>query len=234
MDDREYQRMYALFREYSIDLPRENADLLARYAQMMIDESKVQNITAVTELDAVWRRHFLDSAYLLQYLSGDRVIDIGTGGGVPGIPLSILSDRFQVTLLDSELRKIEFCRRVVGALSLHADAVCGRAEELAQEPGYRGQFDAAVSRAMTSGAVLCELAIPFLRVGGRLFAMKGKNFSDEDEGFSRAAEKLNAKVVDVVQYTLEDEPKYLVIIEKIGETPPQYPRRFAKIKRFPL
>ena len=234
MDEQEFQRRYALFSHYGIDLPHESADLLARYAELMIAESAVQNITAVTEKDAIWSRHFLDSAYLLRHMSAGRVIDIGTGGGVPGIPLAILSPEIDASLLDSEQRKIDFCQRAVGTLGLHATAVCGRAEELAQLPQYREQFDAVVSRAMTSGAVLCELAIPFLKIGGRLYAMKGKSFSDEEEGFTRAAGKLNAKVADVVAYTLEGEQKHLIIIEKTGETPVQYPRRYAKIKRSPL
>ena len=237
MNDAKFREKAALFEKYGIALSADFAAKLQTYAEMMIEESAVQNITAVTDPDAIWVRHFLDAARLLQYIPPDcrRIIDIGTGGGIPGIPLAIrLSSDTQTLLLDSELRKIEFCARAVDALGVNAEAKCARAEELAHDPAYRETFDAAVSRAMTNGSVLCEMAIPFLKVGGKLLAMKGKNYSDETEGFARAAKVLGAHVSDVERYSVEGEEKHLIIVQKDRETPMQYPRRFAKIKRSPL
>ena len=229
MNDAKFREKAALFEKYGIALSADFAAKLQTYAEMMIE--------AVTDPDAIWVRHFLDAARLLQYIPPDcqRIIDIGTGGGIPGIPLAIrLSSSAQTVLLDSELRKIEFCARAVDALGVNAEAKCARAEELAHDPAYRETFDAAVSRAMTNGSVLCEMAIPFLKVGGKLLAMKGKNYSEETEGFARAAKVLGAHVSDDVRYSVEGEEKHLIIVQKDRETPMQYPRRFAKIKRSPL
>lgn len=237
MDNTHLAEKITLFRQYGINLSEETAELLQKYADMMIAESKIQNITAVTDPDAIWTRHFLDSARLSGYLPSEqsKIIDIGTGGGIPGIPLAILKGGSAHTvLLDSELRKIEFCARAAETLGLSAEARCARAEELAQDPIYRGTFDIAVSRAMTNGAILCEMAIPFLKVGGKLLAMKGKNYSEETEGFDRAAKKLGAHIAEVIRYEIEGEEKHLIIVQKNCETPAQYPRRFAKIKRSPL
>ncbi len=182
----------------------------------------------------IWERHFLDSAYLLKILTSGRIIDIGTGGGIPAIPLAILNPSLQITMLDSELRKIEFCQCAVQELGLHAEAVCGRAEELARLPEYTQQFDYAVSRAMASGNVLTEFAAGFLKVGGKLIAMKGRQYAPETERFHEAAAVLGFSVLSETQYVLENETKILIVLQKNKETPAQYPRRFAKIKRSPL
>lgn len=226
----------ALFGKYQINLTQEHYDKLARYADLMIAESQHQNITAVRDLPEIWVRHFLDSAILCKYFpdSAFSVIDIGTGGGIPGIPIAILCSHANVTLLDSELRKIEFCQKTVSEIGLSVSCVSGRAEELARNDAYRVQFDYAVSRAMTTGTVLSELSMPFLRVGGQLVAMKGKNYDPAVERFDEAAAVLNANVENVLDYQIENEPKKLIFVSKTDHTPDIYPRRFAKIKRQPL
>ena len=225
-----------LFAQHKISLTPDRFDLLRRYVAMLLEENTRQNLTAVRTEDEVWARHILDSAMLLRYLpdSGVTVIDIGTGGGVPGIPLAIMRPTLHVTLLDSELRKIEFCQKAVAALSLHANAVCGRAEELAREETDRGSFDFAVSRAMASGSMLCELTFPLLRIGGQLIAMKGRNYDPVAERFAEACQALGGSIIADDSYTLCGEQKHLIRCKKTCETPDVYPRRFAKIKRSPL
>lgn len=237
-DPMNYASCCALFLAHDIVLREEQYAMLLRYAALLQNESAVQNVTAVTALGEIWTRHFLDSAYLLRFLPTDAatVIDIGTGGGMPGIPLAILCPQHHVTLLDSELRKISFCQSVISDLQLqsHVTAVCGRAEELAKLPDYRAQFDIAVSRAMASGTMLSELAIPMLRIGGSLLAMKGRNYDPAFERFAEAVDALGAEIHMTHRYALNGEEKYLVQVKKSVETPAQYPRRFAKIKRNPL
>ena len=237
MNDRmSFDSAKALFSKYHIELSADKYDKLAMYASLMIQESDHQNITAVKSESAIWVRHFLDSAFLCSRFpdSTFSLIDIGSGGGIPGIPLAILMDQSEITLLDSELHKIEFCQKCVDRLQLNVNCVAGRAEELAKLSSYRGQFDYAVSRAMTGGNVLCELAIAYLKVNGLLYAMKGKNFDDSYERFEPAAFVMNSKVLSVDPYSLEGEDKHLIIVQKKDTTPEQYPRRFAKIKRQPL
>ena len=235
MGEMQYSDARELFHRYEIDLSEKAFRLLAEYAALLLQESEVQNVTAVRTEDEIWTRHFLDSAYTLRDLPDcSRIIDIGTGGGVPGIPLSILNPTLNITLLDSELRKIEFCNRCIQALYLRAEAICGRAEELAHEAAYREQFDFAVSRAMASGTMLSELALPFVRIGGRLIAMKGRGYDPSFERFESAAPVLGGVLLDPIPYELEGEQKTLIIVDKAEQTDAKYPRRFAKIKRNPL
>lgn len=228
----------SLFSAYQLDLSEEQYQLLSQYAALLHDETPVQNVTAVSEISDIWVRHFLDSAYLLHHIGGDasKVIDIGTGGGIPGIPLAILRPDLDITLLDSELRKIEFCTMAVQKLGLsdRVHPICGRAEELAKSADYREKFDMAVSRAMANGSMLTELSLPFVKVGGVLLAMKGRGYDPTVERFAEAAPLVGGIACEPVPYTLESEQKFLICVKKQSPTPPQYPRRFAKIKRQPL
>ena len=226
-----------LFAMHKIDASPEKIRLLQAYVSMLLDENTRQNLTAVKAEEEVWRRHILDASMLLPYFEENlsaTVIDLGTGGGVPGIPLAILCPSLQITLLDSEQNKIRFCERAANALGLQIDVICGRAEELAHLENYRCRFDFAVSRAMASGSMLCELAVPMLKVGGALISMKGRNYDPEAERFAEAAAVLGAEVIATDCYTLFDEQKYMIVCKKNTATPTQYPRRFAKIKRSPL
>lgn len=225
----------ALFMKYDIALDQTQYALLQKYAEMLLDESERQNVTAVRTLPEIWVRHFLDSAYLLRFLpDSGAVLDIGTGGGIPAIPLAVLRPGLSVTMLDSELHKIEFCSAAVSALGLSANTVCGRAEELARDKAYYEQFDFVVSRAMASGSMLSELGVPFLKIGGKLISMKGRTYDPDAERFDSAAAALSCELLPVFEYQLEGESKRLIFVHKSAETPAQYPRRFAKIKRAPL
>lgn len=224
-----------LFQKYSIELSDEQYEKFSVYAEMLKQERSRQNVTAIDRAEEVWVRHFLDSAYLAAHIPYEsKLIDIGTGGGIPGIPLAILRNDLKITLLDSELNKIRFCEDVCNHLALDITAISARAEEIAHDPQYRAQFDCAVSRAMAAGNILTELAVPFLKKGGKMIAMKGRSYSAEQERFQSAAELVGAEKPAEIQYELEGETKYLIVIEKLQDTPTIYPRRFAKIKRSPL
>ncbi|MCR5307017.1 MAG: 16S rRNA (guanine(527)-N(7))-methyltransferase RsmG [Oscillospiraceae bacterium] len=224
-----------LFAKYGISLQSEQYRKLVRYAELLKNEGSRQNVTAVDEVEAIWIRHFLDAVYLTKFLpEKSTVIDIGTGGGIPGIPIAILRSDLKITLLDSELRKIEFCRSVCTDLKLNTHTIAGRAEELAHDAAYREQFDCSVSRAMAAGNILSELVLPFVRPGGKMIAMKGRNYTPEQERFESAAKALDAEPPVEMQYDLEGETKYLITVLKLRPTPAEYPRRFAKIKRDPL
>lgn len=229
-----YSTCASLFERNHLWLKQSAYELLEQYADCLVAESEFQNVTAVRTIPEIWSRHFLDSSYLLQYLPEGTILDLGTGGGIPGIPLAIMNQKLDVTLLDSELRKIEFCNKAVDLLGIHANTICGRAEERSRDTELEGQFDFVVSRAMANGSMLSELAARFLKIGGKLLALKGRQYDREQERFHEAAAVLGLSVSDEISYQLEDEQKYLIILQKECETPPQYPRRYAKIKRSPL
>ena len=229
-----YSACAALFERNQLWLKQSAFEMLERYADCLVAESEYQNVTAVRTIPEIWNRHFLDSAYLLQYLSEGTGLDLGTGGGIPAIPIAIINPKLDVTMLESELRKIEFCNKTIDSIGIDANAICGRAEELSRNAEFEGQFDYVVSRAMASGSMLSELAARFLKIGGKLLAMKGSQYDREQERFHEAASALGLAVEDEVSYHLEGEQKYLIILRKDIETPPQYPRRYAKMKRNPL
>ena len=229
-----YNACKQLFEQNKLSISEDAYIKLDQYAKLLQIESAHQNVTAVHEAAEIWSRHFLDSAYLLQYITADKVLDLGTGGGIPAIPLAIMNQDLAVTMLDSELKKIEFCRSAVQSLGISANPINGRAEELARAPEYENKFDVVVSRAMANGSVLTELAARFLHIGGILLAMKGKQYDPSVERFAEAAAAVGCKVENEITYELDSETKNLIILRKIADTPAQYPRRYAKIKRCPL
>lgn len=233
MDKSEY--LQSCFAEQQITLDDMQTTKLLQYLDHLFTENHRQNLTRIVDFEDAVHRHLLDSAILLQYLPNQAhsILDLGTGAGIPGIPLSILRPDIHFTLLDSELSKISFCQSMIETLSLNAQAIASRAEDLAHGT-MRNSFDCAVSRAMANGSMLTELAVPFLRIGGTLLAMKGSNYNPENERFAQASAAMSCACPIVHVYQLDGLQKFIIEIRKQADTPEKYPRRFAKIKRAPL
>lgn len=221
--------------ELELDVSR--AETLERFAALLLEKNEVMNLTAITQPAAVAQLHLLDSAALLRFvdLGGKRVVDVGTGAGFPGMPLRILRDDFDLTLLDSLGKRIDWLREACGALGLErVECVHARAEEFAAQ--RREQYDLAVSRAVAQLNVLCELALPLVAVGGRFVAMKSVDTEDEIAAAKNAVKTLGGRIVRVEDYRIptSEVVHRAVIIEKLSPTPAKYPRAFAKIKKQPL
>lgn len=219
-------------------VPHEKAfDRLETYFEYLEERNKVMNLTAISGREAVARLHFLDCAALLTAceFKNKRVIDVGTGAGFPGMVLKIAEPEMNLTLLDSLNKRIDFLSETCGKLELD-DVTCthARAEEAPQD--YRGAFDIATSRAVARLNVLCELCLPFLKVGGTFVAMKGPDCEDELKEAENAMHILGAKLKEVKSYTVPgtDITHTAVVIEKIKPTHPKYPRKWAQIKKQPL
>ena len=210
---------------------------LERYCSLLLEQNQMMNLTAITDPDQVVDLHILDSAALLTVddFSGKKVIDVGTGAGFPGMVLRILEPDFDLTLLDSLGKRIDFLKEVCSQLGLaRVDCVHARAEEYAA--GHRQQYDIAASRAVANLNVLCELALPLVKVGGQFLAMKSVSSDDEIAGARGAIGQLGGRIADIRDYTVpETEVRHrLVIVEKVKDTPAIYPRSFARIKKAPL
>ena len=221
----------------ALNLPVEGIPALVRYGDLLIETNKVMNLTAITEPEAVAQLHLLDSAALTRFvdLSGKTVVDVGTGAGFPGMPLRILKDDFDLTLLDSLGKRIAWLDEVCGTLGLkRVECVHARAEEFAA--GHRESYDLAVSRAVAQLNMLCELALPLVKVGGQFLAMKSVDTEEEIAAAKGAIRTLGGKIVKVEDYTIPTSgvTHRAVVIEKVSPTPPRYPRAFAKIKKQPL
>ena len=207
------------------------------YADVLSETNRVMNLTAIEGEDEIARLHFLDSAALLTLpdFPGGRVIDVGTGAGFPGLALKIARPELSLVLLDSLDKRVGFLRGVCDRLGL-ADVTCvhARAEEAPAE--YRAAFDCAVSRAVARLNVLCELCLPFVRVGGAFLAMKGPEHADELEEARRAIRLLGGELESENDYTIPGTEivHSVIVIRKLAETPKNYPRRWAQIKKQPL
>ena len=229
--------MTALLREglRELGLDESRAEALERFAALLLKKNEVMNLTAITEPEAVTQLHLLDSAALTQFvdLSGKTVVDVGTGAGFPGMPLRILKDDFDLTLLDSLGKRIAWLDEVCGTLK-RVECVHARAEEFAA--GHRESYDLAVSRAVAQLNVLCELALPLVKVGGQFLAMKSVGTEEEIAAAKGAIRTLGGKIVKVEDYAIPTSgvTHRAVVIEKVSPTPPRYPRAFAKIKKQPL
>ena len=216
-----------------------DAAALARfqtYYTLLDERSKVMNLTAIHGETDVAQLHFLDSAALLtvEPLAGKSVIDVGTGAGFPGLPLKIAQPDISLTLLDSLDKRVRFLGDVCAATGL-TDVTClhTRAEEA---PELRGQFDAAVSRAVARLYLLCELCLPFVKVGGRFLSMKSVDSDQELDQAAHAIKLLGGRVRQQTDYTIPstDVAHRLVVMEKVAPTLKGYPRRWAKMQKDPL
>ena len=231
--------MTALLREglRELGLDESRAETLERFAALLLKKNEVMNLTAITEPEAVAQLHLLDSAALTRFvdLSGKTVVDVGTGAGFPGMPLRILKDDFDLTLLDSLGKRIAWLDEVCGTLGLkRVECVHARAEEFAA--GHRESYDLAVSRAVAQLNVLCELALPLVKTDGLFLAMKSVSSDEEIRGARGAIGQLGGRIADIRDYTVpETQVRHrLVVIEKVKDTPAIYPRSFARIKKAPL
>lgn len=219
--------------ELGVDL--KHTEALEEFSRLLVEKNKVMNLTGITEPREVAVLHLLDSLALLPMapLSGKKIVDVGTGAGFPGVPLKIALPESHVTLLDSLNKRIEFLKESCDALGLaDVDCVHARAEEF----GHREEYDYAVSRAVASLPVLCELCLPLVKVGGEFLAMKSSHTEDEINDAKRAIALLGGKITEVIDYTIPttDIVHRVVRIEKIAPTAKKYPRRFAQIKKQPL
>ena len=221
-------------------VPKDAPAQLAQYGRMLLEKNQVMNLTAIREPEGVTRLHFLDCATLLKYcdFQGKTLIDVGTGAGFPGMVLKILVPSLKVTLLDSLSKRLdwltEVCEDLDGVDSI--TTIHGRAEEFALEKGFRDSFDFAAARAVANLRVLCELCLPFVKVGGHFLAMKSTGSNQELADAAHAVKLLGGKVVQVEDYPIPgtEITHRLIVVEKLAPTLKGYPRRWAKIQKGPL
>lgn len=224
--------------DLGIELNKEQQDQFTKYKNLLKEWNEKINITAITDDEEIDIKHFLDSLTPSNYFVGNKkVIDIGTGGGFPGLPLKILNNDLKVTLLDSLNKRIIFLNEVIKELNLtDILAIHGRAEELGRTQKHREQYDVCVSRAVASLNTLSEYCLPFVKIGGFFISMKGSNIDDELKESEKAINILGGKIVkkEVIILPGSDIEHSLIIIEKKKETPTKYPRAGGKPKKDPL
>jgi len=223
---------------FGITLPPEAYRAFETYYDLLEKRGRNVNLTSIRGVSDVARLHFLDSIALLKaaQFTGARVIDIGSGAGFPGVPLKIAEPSIDLTLLDATGKRVTFLSELCGALFPDVACIHARAELAAHLPGLRESFDIVVSRAVARLNVLCELCLPFVRVGGIFIAMKDVGSADELSQAHTAIDTLGAELADCIDYVIPGTYTYhrAAIVLKSTGTPDKYPRRFARIQKAPL
>ncbi|MCR5358086.1 MAG: 16S rRNA (guanine(527)-N(7))-methyltransferase RsmG [Lachnospiraceae bacterium] len=226
--------------ELKIEYDEKQIEMFKAYYDLLIDWNLRMNLTAITELDEVIIKHFVDSVLICKFIDADKdvsIIDVGTGAGFPGIPLKILNPDCRMVLLDSLNKRVRFLEETVSVLGLE-NVIClhGRAEDVARETKFRENFDYSVSRAVANLSTLSEYCIPFLKPGGSFISYKSDK-SEEEINESKAAIKLlNSKIVSVKEEILphSDIVRKFVIVKSMGRVDKKYPRKAGVPIKNPL
>ena len=207
-------------------------------SELLVEQNKTMNLTAITDPDGIAVKHFADSISVLtaaEMPKGAKVLDVGTGAGFPGIPLLIMRPDLDLTMIDITAKKLKYVENTVNELGLIATTLHTRAEEAGQSKEYREKFDFVCSRAVAALNVLCEYCLPFVRQNGLFIAMKGAKAQEEIDSAKAAIKLLGGKIIAEKSFSLSDGgERTLVVIKKISQIPPKYPRPSAQIAKKPL
>lgn len=226
----------------SIELKENQINQFYDYFQLLVEWNKFMNLTAITEMDEVITKHFVDSLSLIKAVEeigtkDYRIIDVGTGAGFPGIPLKIVFPELRITLMDSLNKRINFLNEVISRLDLREiEAIHGRAEDLGRDPLHREQYDLCVSRAVANLSTLSEYCMPFAKVGGYFIPYKSGKIEEELGAAKHAIFLLGGSVKEVKTFLLPgtDVERSLVKIAKNNGTSKKYPRKAGLPSKEPL
>lgn len=225
---------------FNVKLSVSQIAALEKYERELLDWNKHTNLTAIDTAEQVRIKHFLDSLSCLEVLREskfERVIDVGTGAGFPGLVLKIICPSIHLTLVESVGKKAAFCQHMVQVLDLdYVEVRNDRVEALGQETACRERYDWAIGRAVAVMPVLMEYLLPLVRMGGKALAMKGENAPAEAHKSERAIKMLGGHLNKLVPVLLPGvaEQRYLVVVDKVAVTPPNYPRRIGMPSKKPL
>ena len=205
---------------------------------LLIQWNEKLNLTAITEPEEIVLKHFIDSLTILDEIGEkDKIVDVGTGAGFPGIPLSIMLPETKITLVDSLNKRLIFLQEVINQLDLkNVELVHARAEEFGQNKKYRESFDIATSRAVANLSTLSEYLIPLVKLDGKCISMKASNAEEEINQAKKAIEVLGGKIEDIKKFNLPDSDigRTIVIIRKEKNTPTKYPRKPGTPSKEPI
>ena len=224
---------------YGIEISDDLGEKLEIYARFLKEWNDKINLTAITDDEGIAIKHFLDCLLVskaAQFKSGDKVIDVGTGAGFPGLVIAAAFPEVQVTLLDStgkKLKAVENIRQEMGVQN--AQVVHMRAEDAGKKPEFREKYDFATARAVAELRVLLEYTLPFVKVGGKFLSLKGASAVDEIDGAKASLKTLGGKIEGINEFILPGGDKRAIInVKKISHIPPKFPRVSAQIAKKPL
>ena len=216
-----------------------NSDQLKKaniFANLIYSENKKFNLTGLKNIENIKKTLIYESIHSVNYAninidSSSKVIDIGTGAGIPGIPFKIINDKSNLTLVDSNQKKCNFIDKVISELGLDIKIICARVEEIAHENEHRESYDICLSRAVSNISTLNEFSLPLLKLHGKSICMKGNNISNE---IIRSEHSLELLGGEMINYSKTSNMSTIVIFKKIKKTPSLYPRKTGIPKKSPL
>lgn len=223
-----------------LSFDEEKYNKFIKYKDLIKEWNQKINLTAITDDEEIIKKHFIDSikVFNCDYVKNAKsIIDIGTGGGFPGIPMKIVKEDSKMVLLDSLNKRINFLNEVIDDLSLpNVKTIHGRAEDFAQTAEYRQKFDLAVSRAVANLTVLVEFCLPYVKVGGHFVALKGPAIEEEIKAAEGALKALGGKIEKIIEVDIEgsDLKHNLLVVKKIKDTPKKYPRKAGMVTKNPI
>ena len=233
-----FEKMQEKSKDLGVRFSVKQIEQFFEYMNLLIEWNEKMNLTAITEPDEIILKHFIDSITILKELEdGSKLVDVGTGAGFPGIPLSIMNPTLKITLVDSLNKRLIFLQEVVNKLKLeNIEIVHARAEEFGQNKKYREQFDISTSRAVANLATLSEYLIPLVKVGGKVISMKAAEAKQELNEAKKAIEVLGGTVEKVDEFNLpqSDIGRTVIIIRKNKITPNKYPRKPGTPSKEPI
>ena len=224
-------------KQIEIELTKEQIEKYYNYMNLLLEWNEKINLTAIIEPREIILKHFVDSLTIAKYIKDDeKLIDVGTGAGFPGIPLSIVKENTDIVLLDSLNKRINFLEEIKQNLKLeNITTIHGRAEEFGKNKKERETYDIATSRAVAPLNILLEYLLPLVKVGGKAICMKGSNI-EEIENAKNALEILGGKIEKIEEITLpnSDIKRNIIIVKKVKNTPSKYPRKAGTPSKEPI
>lgn len=225
-------RFEELLKGINIELTDDMYNKFIKYYEVLIEWNNKINLTAITEFEDVFIKHFYDSLCLVKgvELSNQKLLDVGSGAGFPSIPLKIVYSDLDITIIDSLNKRINFLKILTDELNIESTLIHGRAEEHKN----KNYYDIVTARAVSNLRILSELCIPFVKKNGIFVALKGSNYQEELSNSVKAFTTLGGKLDEVIEYNIEGLSRSLIIIDKVKDTINKYPRIYGKIKSDPL
>jgi len=213
----------------NINLEERQLQNFKKYKELLLEWNEKINLTSITEEDEIILKHFVDSAIIKKFVEeNEKIADIGTGAGFPGVPLKIINESQEMCLIDSLNKRIKFLDEIIASLELkNISAIHSRAEDIGHNKAYRQQFDVVTSRAVAKLNVLLEYMMPLAKVGGRCVCLKGPNIKEELDESKKCIEILGGEIEDVEEITLPDSDikRTIVIVKCVKQIPNKYPRK---------
>lgn len=222
----------------NIELTNKQLEQFYLYMELLLEWNEKINLTAITDVDDIIKKHYIDSLTINKYIEENiKIIDVGTGAGFPGIPIKIVKENNEIVLLDALNKRLKFLEEVINKNNLmNIKTIHYRAEEAGRDKKYREKFDIATSRAVAPLNVLLEYMLPLAKVGGKCICMKGSNAKEEIEQSKNAIQILGGEIEKVEEFNLPDTDmaRTIIIVRKVSNTPSKYPRKAGTPSKEPI